>query len=826
MKAVIMAGGEGTRLRPLTLSTPKPMLPIANIPMMEHIITLLREHGFDDIVVTVAFLAQNIRTYFGDGSEFGVRIRYATEDTPLGTAGSVGNARAELDERFLVISGDVLTDIDLGAIVEEHDQRGALATIALKSVENPVEFGIVITDSDGKIERFLEKPTWGEVFSDTINTGIYVLEPEVFNYIGEGQVDFSSDVFPKLLEEGKPLYGSIVEGYWEDVGTLEAYVRSHSDALDGRVRLQLPGFEVSDHVWVGEGADVHPEARVDGPCIIGHDCRVAAGAHLAAYTVLGDNVRVGADAYIERSVVHDNSYLGRSVRLRATIVGRRGDLRYGARCEEDVVLGDECFVGEHAVINQGVKVYPFKTVEPGAVINASLVWESRGARSLFGRDGVTGLANVDLSPELALRVAMAYGTGLKKGSWVTASRDSSRAGRVLKRALMVGLNAAGVNVDDLELATAPLARFHARSQRQAGSITVRLAPDDPEKVTLRFFDADGIDLAEGDQRKIERLYHREDFRRVVAGEIGDIGFAPRAIEHYTAALIQTVDVAQLAERKLKIVLDLAYGATSLVLPSVLAKVGADVLVINPYAATSAAATFDAAAHAANVASLVKSSGANLGAVLSPDGERIVLVDDKGHVLSGEQTQLVFVSMAAARGEGPVALPVDTPAEASVIAEKGGITVVWTKRSAASLLDDARQQEASLAADRRGGIAFPAFLPAFDGVAALLHMMNHVATTDEALSKLVKAIAVPAIAEETVVTPWERKGAVMREMVERNANRTLDLIDGVKVILDDGWVLVVPDPEEPATLVSAEAPTPSEARARAQEYARRIRQLLR
>ncbi|MBA2610046.1 MAG: NTP transferase domain-containing protein, partial [Actinobacteria bacterium] len=794
MKAVIMAGGEGTRLRPLTLSTPKPMLPIANIPMMEHIITLLREHGFDDIVVTVAFLAQNIRTYFGDGSEFGVRIRYATEDTPLGTAGSVGNARAELDERFLVISGDVLTDIDLGAIVEEHDRRGALATIALKSVENPVEFGIVITDGDGKIERFLEKPTWGEVFSDTINTGIYVLEPEVFNYIGAGQVDFSSDVFPKLLEDGKPLYGSIVEGYWEDVGTLEAYVRSHSDALDGRVALHLPGFEVSDHVWVGEGADVHPEARVDGPCIIGHDCRVAAGAHLAAYTVLGDNVRVGADAYIERSVVHDNSYLGRSVRLRGTIVGRRGDLRYGARCEEDVVLGDECFVGEHAVINQGVKVYPFKTVEPGAVINASLVWESRGARSLFGRDGVTGLANVDLSPELALRVAMAYGTGLKKGSWVTASRDSSRAGRVLKRALMVGLNAAGVNVDDLELATAPLARFHARSQRQAGSITVRLAPDDPEKVTLRFFDADGIDLAEGDQRKIERLYHREDFRRVVAGEIGDIGFAPRAIEHYTAALIQTVDVAQLAERKLKIVLDLAYGATSLVLPSVLAKVGADVLVVNPYAATSAAATFDAAAHAANVASLVKSSGANLGAVLSPDGERIVLVDDNGHVLSGEQTQLVFVSMAAARGEGPVALPVDTPADAAVIAEKGGITVVWTKRSAASLLDDARQQEASLAADRRGGIAFPAFLPAFDGIAALLHMMDHVATTGEALSKLVKAIPVPALAEETVVTPWERKGAVMREMVERNANRTLDLIDGVKVILDDGWVLVVPDPE--------------------------------
>ena len=821
-----MAGGEGTRLRPLTLSTPKPMLPIANIPMMEHIVSLLREHGFDDIVVTVAFLANNIRTYFGDGSEFGVRIKYATEDTPLGTAGSVGNARDELDERFLVISGDVLTDIDLGAVVDEHDRRGAMATIALKAMENPVEFGIVIADAEGRIERFLEKPTWGEVFSDTINTGIYVLEPDVFDYIGEGQVDFSSDVFPKLLEDGKPLYGSIVDGYWEDVGTLESYVSAHRDALDGDVRVHLPGFEVSDHVWVGEGADVHPEARVDGPCVIGHDCRIAAGAHLAAYTVLGDNVRVGSESYIERSVVHDNSHLGNAVRLRGTIVGRRGDLRYGARCEEDVVLGDECYVGEHAVINQGVKVYPFKTVEPGAVINASLVWESRGARSLFGRDGITGLANVDLSPELALRVAMAFATGLKKGSTVTTSRDSSRAGRVLKRAVMVGLNAAGVNVDDLELATAPLARFHARSHRHAGSITVRLAPDDPEKVTVRFFDADGIDLAEGAQRKIERLYHREDFRRVVAGEIGEILFAPRAIEHYAAALIETVDVSKLADRNLKIVLDLAFGATSLVLPSVLSKVGADVLTLNPYTATFGASTFDPSQHASNVASLVRSSGADLGAVLSPDGERITLVDDAGTVLSGEQTQMLFVAVAAQRGVGPVALPVDSPSDATQIAESGGIDIVWTKRSASSLLDEAYRTGASLAADRRGGVAFPGFLPAFDGIAAMLHVLDYVATSGDPLSATVRSLSSPAIAEETVVTPWERKGAVMRELVERNDDRALDLIDGVKILLDDGWVLVVPDPEEPATLVSAEAPTAAEASARAQEYARRIRQLLR
>src|SRR3977135_826234 len=183
-----MAGGEGSRLRPLTSNQPKPMMPLVNRPMMEHIVGLLKRHGFEEIVVTLAFMPNAIRTFFGDGSEFGVRMVYATEESPLGTAGSVRNAMDELDDTFLVISGDVLTDIDLSAIVTFHKERGALATIGLKSMENPLEFGIVITREDGSIERFLEKPTWGQVFSDTINTGIYVIEPEIFDYIPEGEV--------------------------------------------------------------------------------------------------------------------------------------------------------------------------------------------------------------------------------------------------------------------------------------------------------------------------------------------------------------------------------------------------------------------------------------------------------------------------------------------------------------------------------------------------------------------------------------------------------------------------------------------------------------
>src|SRR6266508_3009718 len=249
MKAVIMAGGEGSRLRPLTSNMPKPMLPLLNAPMMEHIVSLLKRHGFDDIVVTVAYMANVIRTYFGDGSEFGVRMVYATEEHPLGTAGSVRNAMDELDDRFLVISGDVLTDIDLGAMLTFHDEKKALATIGLCHVENPREFGIVITRDEGSIERCLEKPTWGQVFSDTINTGIFVFEPEIFDHIPPDQaVDFSSEVFPRLLEEEQPVFGAITDGYWEDVGTLEAYVRAHKDALDAKVAIDIVGFELTEGV--------------------------------------------------------------------------------------------------------------------------------------------------------------------------------------------------------------------------------------------------------------------------------------------------------------------------------------------------------------------------------------------------------------------------------------------------------------------------------------------------------------------------------------------------------------------------------------------------
>jgi len=828
MKAVIMAGGEGTRLRPLTSNAPKPMLPLVNRPMMEHIIDLLKRHGIEDIVVTVAFMANTIRNYFGDGSEFGVRMVYATEESPLGTAGSVRNAMDELDERFVVISGDVLTDIDLSAIIQFHEDKQAMATIGLAHVDNPLEFGIVITREDGSIERFLEKPTWGQVFSDTINTGIFVLEPEIFDYIAADRpVDFSSEVFPQLLEEGRPLYGAVAEGYWEDVGTLDAYLGAHKDILDLKVQVGIPGFEMTPGVWIGEGADIHPEARIDGPAVIGDNCRLEAGARLGAYTVLGANVRVRSDATLERTVVADNAYLGDAVRLRGTVVGRSCDLRKGVRTEEGVVLGDECFVGEEALLGSGVKVYPFKTVEAGAIVNDSIVWESRGARSLFGRDGIAGLANVDITPELATKVAMAYGSMLKKGSTVITSRDSSRSARMLKRAMMAGLNAVGVNVEDLEVASVPTTRFIIRRPSDTGGITLRLLKGDPQSVIIRFFDSEGLDLTEDTQRKIERLFNREDFRRVFPGEIGDIGFAPRALEHYATALESTVDFESIREAHFKVVIDYAFGSTSFAMPNVLAKLGLEALAVNPFVSTAGVLRDDLAGHAAYVADLVRTSGSNLGGVLDPDGEQLILIDDEGKVLSHTETLLAFLTLLPGKLQGnKVALPVSTTAAARRVLDGSGIEVIDTKLSSPALMDSAFEPGVGFAANQNGNYILPGFMPGFDAAATFVKMLDLLAFHRVLLSSVVAGLPRVHLVHETVVTPWDQKGAVMRSLMEQSKDREVVLVDGVKVVHDGGWALALPDPEEPVTHVWAEAASDAEARQLAQEYARRIRQMVR
>ena len=383
-----------------------------------------------------------------------------------------------------------------------------------------------------------------------------------------------------------------------------------------------------------------------------------------------------------------------------------------------------------------------------------------------------------------------------------------------------------MNVLDLEVASLPVTRFLVRSPQPAGGLSVRLVAGDPQSVVIRFLDATGADVSEDAQRKIERLFHREDYRRVLPEEIGDITFPPRALEDYTVALEGTIDVKAIAEHHFKVVIDYAYGATSMVMPNVLAKLGADVLAVNPYASTAGMLRFDRDAAAQRVAGLVGASGAHLGGVLGPAGERLTLIDDEGHVLTDTESTLAMLELVGDHLLGDtVALPVNVTTHAERLAQAHGIRVRPTKLTAQALADAATEPGVGMAADGQGGFILPGFLPAFDAAAAFVKVLDLLARTGKRLSTLVAALPRVHVAHETVVTPWDQKGMVMRSLVEV-ANRDLLLVDGVKLFHDDGWALALPDPEEPVTHVWAEAGTDSDARRLAQEYVRRIRQMVR
>src|SRR3990167_4568768 len=290
MKAVIMAGGFGTRLRPLTNNLPKPMVPMANKPMMEHILELLIRCKVTDIITLLYFNPEIIENYFGDGSRFDVKMTYISAADDLGTAGSVKHAARYLDKSFLVISGDLLTDFDLLKAIDFHKRQRAVATMVLTRVLNPLPFGIVITDKNGKIDRFMEKPGWGEVFSDTINTGIYILEPEVLDLIPpKEEFDFSKDLFPLLLEKKEPLYGYIAEGYWKDVGSLDEYRQANLDILHGKVTVNVSGEKVNKQgVWLGKDSRVDFTCKLEGSVVIGANCRIGANVRITD-SIIGDN---------------------------------------------------------------------------------------------------------------------------------------------------------------------------------------------------------------------------------------------------------------------------------------------------------------------------------------------------------------------------------------------------------------------------------------------------------------------------------------------------------------------------------------------------------
>ena len=813
MKAVVMAGGEGTRLRPLTSNQPKPMVPIAGKPCMEHILELLRDHELNDVIVTVAFLPQEIRSYFGGGDALGMNISYSVEESPLGTAGSVRLASRELgDEPFLVISGDALCDVDLSELVRFHNEQDAAVTIGLKSVENPLEFGIVVTDDDGRVERFLEKPSWGQVFSDTANTGIYVLAPEVLRHVPTDRpYDFSQDLFPLLLDMGRPIYGYVMDGYWQDIGNLDQYRQANYDALDGTVRLHIEGIQLRGNIWIGEGVDLAELDQVEGPAFIGNNSRIAPDAVVGAHTVLGANVTLRERARVERSVIDAGTHIGRSVLVEGAILGRSCDLRAHARLQEGVAIGDEVTIGAESVITAGVRIYPYKEVESGALIHESLIWESRASSRVFGRDGVQGLINVDLTPETALRLGAALGTALPRGARVVATRESPPVCRMLKRSVITGLISTGVEVADLRMLPSSVNRHLLKAERFDAGVHVGVSAADPEVIRIQFYERPGIQITAALQKEVEKNFTRRELRRASAADVGTIFYPPRPAESYAADLLASLDATAIRERQFRLVVDYGYSAASLVLPLVLGPLGVEAVSAHAFIADRASPSprslHETIGQAKN---LVRAVGAELGAVFDPAAERLYLIDEKAREVPVDKALLLYLRLISSDGRrGKLAFPITVTNLVDEITRDSPLEVIRTPASLADLTRAAAEDGVVFAGALGGGYVFPEFLPAYDAITSLCKLLELLAPVQQPLSELVADLPTSTLVHRELPCPWALKGLVMRVLTERLRDRELDLLDGIKMFDERGWAQVLPDPDEPIIHLYAEGRTDEE-----------------
>jgi mannose-1-phosphate guanylyltransferase/phosphomannomutase len=831
MKAVVMAGGEGSRLRPLTSRRPKPLAPIANEPVMRHIVDLLREHGITEIVATLHYLADEIESYFGDGTAFGVSMHYFVEDTPLGTAGAVKMAQERLhDDTFIVISGDAMTDLDVGALLEHHKQSGNDVTIALQRVPNPLEFGVVIMDDDGRIVRFLEKPSWGEVFSDTINTGIYVLEPSIFEYMEYGQsYDFSKDLFPRMLHEGKRIGGYVFGEYWTDIGNLQQYQQANYDALKGDVRTERRDTEIRQGIRTGKGCRIDPTARLIPPVQLADNVQIGPGALIEGPTAIGCRTIIAGGARVARSVVWEDVYVGSEADLSDCTIANHTILKDRVSVCEGTVIGERCTVGSGATVRANLKIWPDKAISSGAIVSMSLIYGIKWPGSLFGGAGVTGLANIEITPEYALKLAQAFGTFLRPGQIVMTSRDTHRASRVMNRCIISGLMSVGINVQDLRAYPLPLSRFATRVSGD-GCVHVRINPADPNAVLFEFLDANGINIDKATERKIENLFFREDFRRTSMDEVGLLDFPSRSLERYTSAFYDALKSKALKDAGFRVAIDYAYGNVAAVLPRILSGLKVDMIALNAYFDPSRVPDRDETRerHLEQLRDIVLTLKNDLGILVDHDGETFALVDDRGRIIKDYEL-LALISLLVARSypHARIAVPVTAPRAIEEIAKEHGASVIRARSDRRSLMALAQAQGSALAF--AGGasyeVIFPEMHPAFDALYAVAKILELLAQEHCRLSELVDMLPRWNMAERSVACPWEMKGRIMRTLIKEQRNNPIEMLDGLRVMRDDGWVLILPDASEPAFKVLAEAPSPEEAMRFVEAMSERIEQLV-
>ncbi|MGE4295738.1 MAG: sugar phosphate nucleotidyltransferase, partial [Campylobacterales bacterium] len=801
MKAVVMAGGFGTRIAPLTNSLPKPMLPVLNRPMMEHIILQLKEVGIREFVVLLYFKPEIIKGYFGDGSRFGIKIDYVLPDDDYGTAGAVKKAEALLkNEPFIIASGDLVTDFDFKKIVAFHKEKKSKLTITLTSVADPLQFGVVIADKKGQIKRFLEKPGWGEVFSDTINTGIYVLEPEILSHIPENtNYDFSKDLFPKLMNEGIALWGCNATGYWRDVGNPQSYREAMEDLLGGAVTLPMPGKRVKLEggvAFVDEGTDLPKDLVVHGTAVIGKNVQIAKGVTLHN-AIIGDQSSIDKKCVLENCTLWDRVTVAEQCELRNAVfcnnntVGKKTVVGYGA------IVAEECEIGKSVHIEKDVIIWPKKVIEDAAIVSSNIIWGDKYKKALFEGGQVKGRTNIELSCEVATKLASAFASTLPVGARVYVSRDYHKASRMLKRAFMSGLMSAGVEILNPHFVPSAVLR-HSLSRRPdvIAGVHFRQSENCGQQTEILFYDEAGLPINTNVEKSCERIFFRENFRRVGNDELGGIYEAQALHGEYLAALTEMIDTEALSAAKPKVAVDLLFGNTAMVYPAVMNNLGIENVMLNAYFDDRKLSKLPAHIENArnNIAQIVRSLRMSAGFLIYPHGQKLEILSDEGRLIEGHEALLVMLQLLnATTPEGKkrkVYLPVYAPDVLDSALSNLAITRGKMHNLSAAVLS-----EYDLIATLDCQFAFTDFGLSFDAMFSSVKLVELLAKSGESLSNLLAKNGRYHFAHQQIPCDISLKGTMMRKFSEEAMGKEVSFADGVKIMQPGGCVVMVPEQYE-------------------------------
>jgi mannose-1-phosphate guanylyltransferase/phosphomannomutase len=691
-----------------------------------------------------------------------------------------------LNDDFLVISGDAVTDIDLTAAIEFHKSKNSVATLVLSKVDKPLDYGVVVTNSDGRIERFLEKPDFSEILSDMSNTGIYILSPKVLELFPKDEFyDFGKDLFPKLLQEGAAMFGYAASGYWCDIGDSDAYIQCHADILDKKVKLNLKGQDING-IFVEDGANIADGAEILPPAYICEGAQIQTGAAIAPYSIVGKICTIKSKVFLEHAILWENVTANYGAQVRRSVLCNNVTLGEHCSVEENTIVGADTKIGNAATLAPNIRIWANKNIEDNVVVKDNLVWGQIAGKKLFCERGVCGEINVDITPEFASKLGAAFGSlivGNAKNSnshgftdvKIGIAFEPNPSGEMLSNAIISGLLSSGAQVYNFGEQTIPISRSAVRFYGLNGGIHLGLNKIN-EKQTLEvgLLDNFGANINRGQERKLETIFMREEFVRCDVENIKYLMEVKNYKYYYLRDLINSIKSPQFIR-------NVEIQTKSEAVAELLAVVLNEIQGKTPIELGEKRFTAD----------------------ISENGERITLYDKNGNRLTHDAYLALCVYMqavqssrneSALRRQDCVVVPINASSRITEMANAAGLSISYSKTSDAEFMKEMLKSG-----------CMEQFKLCYDGLYAAIRILDFLNINNVELDEIMRKIPQFYKSEAEVECPNTAKGKVIKELISRYKDDKMEISEGVKIYKNGGWTLIVPDNYRNACRIVSDGP---------------------